>query len=87
MGCRRGSDSELLWLWLAGTALIQALAWESPYAAGVALKGQKRPKKKKKSDPRSEGGEMEELGFELRSGSLLYQDPSSRHNSASKAKC
>ena len=30
----------LLWLWhrLAATAPIQPLAWELPYAAGVALK-------------------------------------------------
>ena len=30
----------LLWLWcrLAAAALIQPLAWELPYAAGVALK-------------------------------------------------
>ena len=44
-GCRRGSDLELLWLWRrpAATAPIQSLAWESPYAVGVALQ---RPKKK-----------------------------------------
>ena len=36
---RRSSDQALLWLWrrLAATALIQPLAWEPPYAAGVAL--------------------------------------------------
>ena len=50
VGCRRGSDLELLWLWrgLAATALIRPLAWVPPYAAGVALKGQKDKKKKKK---------------------------------------
>jgi len=34
----------LLWLWhrLLATALIQPLAWESPYAMGEALKRQKR---------------------------------------------
>ena len=39
VGRRRGSDLVLLWLWcrLAATALIRALAWEPPYAAGVAL--------------------------------------------------
>ena len=33
-------DPMLLWLWyrLAAAALIQPLAWELPYAAGVALK-------------------------------------------------
>lgn len=39
--CRRGSD--LVWLWCRSTATapIQHLAWEPPYAAGVALKRQK----------------------------------------------
>ena len=43
VGCRRGSDPALpwLWLWLAATALIGPLAWEPPYAAGVALKSKK----------------------------------------------
>ena len=38
--CRRGLDPELLWLWhrLAAVALIGPLAWELPYATGVALK-------------------------------------------------
>ena len=37
----------LLWLWcrLAATALIRPLAWEPPYAADSALKGQKTKKK------------------------------------------
>ena len=36
----------LLWLWrrLAATALIRALAWEPPYAAGVALNSKKKKK-------------------------------------------
>ena len=40
----------LQWLWRkpAATGLIQPLAWEPPYATGVALKRQK-PKKKKKT--------------------------------------
>ena len=55
MGCRRGSDPELLWLWyrLAATAPIRPLAWEPPYAAGVAhvkAKSQKKEKEKKKQD-------------------------------------
>ena len=39
-------DLVLLWLWCrpASAALIQALAWEPPYAAGVAML-----KKKKKA--------------------------------------
>ena len=42
--CRRGSDPALLWLWrrLAATALTGPLAWELPYAMGVALKRQKK---------------------------------------------
>ena len=34
VGCRRGSDLALLWLWcrLAAAVLIRPLAWELPYA-------------------------------------------------------
>ena len=47
--CRRGSDPVLLWFWPrpAATAPIGPLAWESPYAAEVALEVAKRQKKKK----------------------------------------
>ena len=40
VGCRLGLDLALLWLWYrqAATALIRLLAWEPPYAMGVALK-------------------------------------------------
>ena len=37
---RHGSEPVLLWLWLAAVAPIQPLAWEPPYATGVALKNQ-----------------------------------------------
>ena len=49
VGRRPGLDPTLLWLWRrpVAIALIRTLAWESPYAAGVALQ-KKRPKKKKK---------------------------------------
>ena len=48
-GRRRSSDPALLWLWcrLAFVAPIRPLAWELPYAVGIALK--KKKKKKKKS--------------------------------------
>ena len=48
VGYRRGLNLVLLRLWhmSADTALIRPLAWERPYAAGVALKRQKRQKKK-----------------------------------------
>ena len=41
-GC--GSDLVLLWLWLwpAAAAPIGPLAWELPYAMGVALKKKKK---------------------------------------------
>jgi len=50
VGCRHGSDPRLLWFWrrLAATAPIRPLAWETPYAAGVAQEMAKKTKKKKK---------------------------------------
>ena len=49
--CRRGLDPALLWLWCrpVATALIGPLAWEPPYAMGVALEKAKRPKEKEKA--------------------------------------
>ena len=49
VGCRVGSDLALLWLWHrpAAGALVRPLAWELPYAVGLALKRQKRKKTKK----------------------------------------
>ena len=43
---RHGLDPMLLWLccWLAATAPIRPLAWESPYATSVALKNQQQKK-------------------------------------------
>ena len=48
VGCRRGLHPTLLWLWcrLVATAPFQPLAWELPYAAGVALKGQTKQNNK-----------------------------------------
>ena len=47
MSC--GSDWALLWLFCrpAAVALMRSLAWEPPYARGVALKRQGEKKKKK----------------------------------------
>ena len=44
-----GSDAALLWLWCrtAAVAPIRALAWEPPYAAGVALEKGKKTKRQK----------------------------------------
>jgi len=50
VGCRRGLDPALLWLWRrpVATAPIRPLAWEPPYATGAAQEIAKRQKKKKK---------------------------------------
>ena len=44
VGRGRGSDPVLLWLWRRPVAIapIGLLAWEAPYAAGVALEKAKR---------------------------------------------
>ena len=49
LGHKGSSGLVLLWLWcrLAAATRIRPLAWEPPYAMGVALKGQKKKKKKK----------------------------------------
>ena len=57
VGCRRGSDPTLLWLWrrLVATAPIRSLACETPYAAGTAQEMAERQKKKKEHSPCSLG--------------------------------
>ena len=47
---RCGSDLMLLWLWgrPIATAPIGSLAWECPYAMGVAPNSKKKKKKKRK---------------------------------------
>ena len=54
VGCRHGSDPVLLWLWHrpAAIALIGLLAWEPPYAAGVALEKTKRSNRQTKKENR-----------------------------------
>ena len=47
IGRKRGLDPELLWYRPLATAPIRPLAWETPYAAGVALKKKKKKKKKR----------------------------------------
>ena len=46
-GHKCGLDPTLLWLWCrpAAVALIRPLAWERPYATGVALKKKKEKNK------------------------------------------
>ena len=50
VGRRQGLDLVLLWLWCkpAVTALIQPLAWELPYSAGVVLKRKQDSQNKSK---------------------------------------
>ena len=50
VGRRRGSDPVLLWLWCrpAATAPTGPLAWEPPYATGMALEMAKKRQKIKK---------------------------------------
>ena len=50
VGHRRGLDLALLWLWgkPAAVALIGPLAWEPPYAKGMALKKVQKKKRKEK---------------------------------------
>ena len=57
-GHRRSLDLVLLWLWyrVAAVAPIQPVAWEPPYAKGVALKRQTKKKKKKKKAQASRAG-------------------------------
>ena len=43
---QRSLDMAWLWCGLATVAPIQPLAWESPYAMGVALKSQKKNRNK-----------------------------------------
>ena len=47
VGPRLSLDLMLLWLWHrpVATAQIQPLAWQPPYAVGVALKKKKKTKK------------------------------------------
>ena len=56
VGCRRGSDPTWLWLWCrpAAIAPIGPLAWEPPYATGVAQEMAKRQQQQKKDEFRVE---------------------------------
>ena len=54
VGCRRGSDPALLWLWCrpVATAPIQPLPWEPLCAVGVAQEMAKKEEKKKRKKER-----------------------------------
>ena len=59
VGRRRSLDPAWLWLWCqpVAAALIRPLAWEFPYAAGVALKSKKKKKKTERERPPSCGNQ------------------------------
>ena len=48
VGCIRGSDPMLLWLWHrpAAVAMIGPQAWDLLHAEGVALKSEKKKERK-----------------------------------------
>jgi len=48
VGHKHGSDLALLWLWRRPAAAVPVLplAWELPYATGVALKDRKKKTKR-----------------------------------------
>ena len=54
-----GEDVMLLWLWcrLEAVAPIGSLAWEPPYALGMALKSKKEKKKERKKRKKENLGE------------------------------
>ena len=59
----------LLWLWCrpAAAASIQPLAWEHPYATGVALK---RPKNKKQKPPKQTKKTPGQITLDFKSSSM-----------------
>ena len=73
IGCRCGSDPDLLWLWCwpVATAPIRPLAWEPPYAMGVALE---KTKKKKRDFPnriQKESWEKARAGVKLKDKKVM----------------
>ena len=77
VGHRCGSDPALLWLWRrpTATAPIQPLAWEPPYAVGVAQENGKKTKKKKKMGMLkavTSWGSAEGGGFEDHSDEIMF---------------
>ena len=65
VGCRRGSDPVLLWLWRrpVATAPIGPLAWEPPYAVGAAqeIATTTKDKKTKKTKTKNKKQKLKRL--------------------------
>ena len=75
IGCRRGSDPALLWLWRrpVATAPIRRLAWEPLYAAGAAQEIAKRQKKKKKKKKNENMG-VPVMDQQLKNPTSIHED-------------
>ena len=75
MGCRRGLDPELLWLWCRVVAVAPSgpLAREFPYATPVALKSKKNKKEIKcvSSQTEQERSGTDRRVMEFEGGGLL----------------
>ena len=59
VGRKRGSDPLLLSLWLAAAVPIHPLAWELPYARGMALRERRKKVKLVSLPPRGVGWDSE----------------------------
>ena len=73
VGCRRGLDPALLWLWRrpVATAPIGPLAWEPPYATGTALEKAKKDKQtNKQTNKKTEYFVVKEL--EIQMGLIIF---------------
>ena len=84
VGCRRGSDPVLLWLWCrpVTTAPIWLLAWVPPYAVGAALEMAKRQKQNKTNKQKTtrcheENGGDGSFGWHQGRGEQVYAQFSS----------
>ena len=79
VGCKHSLDLALLrpWLRSGATALIPLLAWESPYAAGTALKSQKKKKEGSRGEKRKKKKKKKNQSFPFFSSELYLENPSS----------
>ena len=79
VGHRCGSDSQFPWLWhrSAAAVLIQPLAWELPYASGVALKNKTKQKDSLESFPKELNAEfaLTSKGVSHVSQSMVWDPP------------
>ena len=78
VGCRCGSDPELLWLWRRPVAMapIRLLAWETSTCRRGGLRNSKKTKKKKKSvDRRNPTQTILTWASEDPDFNLLHQGP------------